>query len=88
MSSVNFTSCSSTFPIYRTGFTSLIISLCNSLFDIALHDAFGNLHERDVYETYNGEWMNRSLEDFLEPTAEAVSFAGKYPEDFFVAAPP
>ncbi len=50
--------------------------VCNSLFDIALHDAFGNLHERDVYETYNGEWMNRSLEDFLEPATEAVSFAG------------
>ncbi|HIG80978.1 MAG TPA: hypothetical protein EYQ62_04915, partial [Verrucomicrobiales bacterium] len=62
--------------------------VCNSLFDIALHDAFGNLHERDVYETYNGEWMNRSLEDFLEPAAEGVSFAGKYPEDFFVAEPP
>ena len=62
--------------------------VCNSLFDIALHDAFGNLHERDVYETYNGEWMNRSLEDFLEPASAGVSFAGKYPEDFFVAEPP
>ena len=62
--------------------------VCNSLFDIALHDAFGNLHERDVYETYNGEWMNRSLEDFLEPAAAGVSFAGKYPADFFVAEPP
>ena len=62
--------------------------VCNSLFDIALHDAFGNLHGRDVYETYNGDWMNRSLDEFLEPAAETVSFAGKYPEDFFVVEPP
>jgi len=63
--------------------------VCCSLFDLALHDAFGNLHGRDVYETYNGEWMNRSLEKFLEPAAGTdVDFAGKYPEDFFVAAPP
>ena len=63
--------------------------MCNSLFDIALHDAYGNLHERDIYTTYNGEWMNRSLEQFLEPAADVkVDFTGKYPEDFFVALPP
>ena len=57
--------------------------VCNSLFDIALHDAYGNLHERDVYTTYNGEWMNRSLEHFLEPAADVkVDVTGKYPEDF------
>ena len=63
--------------------------VCNSLFDIALHDAFGNLHERDIYKTYNREWMNRSLEDFLEPAVDSnINFSGKYPEDFFVPAPP
>ena len=63
--------------------------VCHSLFDLALHDAFGNLHERDVYTTYNDEWMNRSLEVFLEPAAGTdVDFTGKYPEDYFVAEPP
>ena len=41
--------------------------VCNSLFDIALHDAYGRLHDCDIYETYNAQWMNRSLEQFLEP---------------------
>jgi L-alanine-DL-glutamate epimerase-like enolase superfamily enzyme len=63
--------------------------VCNSLFDIALHDAYGNLHNKDIYETYNGNWMNRSLERFMEPAADAaVDFAGKYPEEFFVADTP
>ena len=31
--------------------------------------------------------MNRTLTSFLEPASEAVSFEGKYPEDFFVDAP-
>ena len=63
--------------------------VCCSVFDQALHDAFGILHERDVYTTYNGDWMNRSLEKFLEPASGTdIDFTGKYPEDFFVAEPP
>ena len=59
--------------------------VCNSLFDIALHDAYGNLHNKDIYETYNSEWMNRSLEEFIEPASdEGVDFKGKYPEEFLV----
>ena len=63
--------------------------VCNSLFDIALHDAYGNLHETDIYATYNGDWMNRTLDSFIEPAADAaVDFSGQYPEDYFVAATP
>lgn len=63
--------------------------VCCSLFDIAVHDAYGNLLERDVYSTYNGEFMNRDLSHFIEPaTGFDVSFAGKYPSDFFVDSPP
>ncbi len=64
--------------------------ICASAFDIALHDAYGNLHDRDIYETYNAQYMNHDLEHFLEPAAEdsSVSFQGKYPEDFFVSEPP
>jgi len=76
------------FNVGRTeGMPWLGALVCHSLFDLALHDAYGNLHERDVYTTYNGDWMNRSLEQFLEPTAD-IKFDGKYPEDFFVAEPP
>lgn len=62
--------------------------VCCSLFDIALHDAYGQLHGVDVYETYNSRWMSRSLEQFLKPAAgAAVDFAGQYPEDYFVNSP-
>ena len=61
--------------------------VCCSPFDIALHDAYGQLLGRPVYETYNAEYMNVDLAHFLKPAADTkVSFAGKYPADFFVAA--
>jgi L-alanine-DL-glutamate epimerase-like enolase superfamily enzyme len=57
--------------------------VCCSLFDIALHDAYGNLVGRPIYETYNSEFMNRSLGEFLTPAEGAsVSFAGRFPQDF------
>ena len=58
--------------------------VCCSAFDIALHDAYGNLNKVPIYETYNSNYMNRDLSDFVTPAAGAdVSFAGKYPQDFF-----
>jgi L-alanine-DL-glutamate epimerase-like enolase superfamily enzyme len=58
--------------------------VCCSAFDLAVHDAYGKLLERDVYSTYNAEFMNRDLSAFIEPAEGCdVSFAGKYPEDFF-----
>lgn len=63
--------------------------VCCSAFDIALHDAFGKLVGKPVYETYTAEYMNHDLSHFIEPAEGAnVSFAGKYPADFFVANPP
>jgi L-alanine-DL-glutamate epimerase-like enolase superfamily enzyme len=53
--------------------------VCCSLFDIALHDAYGMLHGVPVYETYNARFMNGDLSAFLTP-----EFAGKYPADFLV----
>ncbi len=59
--------------------------VCCSAFDIALHDAYGMLHQVPVYETYGPDWMNRDLGAFLEPAQDTeVSFTGKYPEDFLV----
>ncbi|MFM7130661.1 MAG: enolase C-terminal domain-like protein [bacterium] len=63
--------------------------VCCSAFDIALHDAFGNLLGRPTYETYNAQFMNKDLAFYLEPASDTkVSFEGKYPEDFFVKNPP
>ncbi len=57
--------------------------VCCSAFDLALHDAFGNLHGRPTYATYGPEFLNRDLAAFLKPAADsAVSFAGKFPTDF------
>ena len=63
--------------------------VCNSPFDLALHDAFGRLAGRPVYTTYTGEFLSRDLAAFLTPAANAdASFAGKFPADFLVAQPP
>jgi len=57
--------------------------VCCSAFDIAVHDAYGQIVGRDVYSTYNAEFMNTDLSGFLEPADGCnFSFAGKYPVDF------
>ena len=62
--------------------------LCCSPFDIALHDAFGKLHGRPVYEMYGPEFLNRDLASFLQPASGArISFRGKYPANFISARP-
>jgi L-alanine-DL-glutamate epimerase-like enolase superfamily enzyme len=63
--------------------------LCLSVFDIALHDAYGQLHNTDVYRTYNRDFMNRDLASYLTPAEdEGVEFHGKYIEDFLSPSPP
>ena len=57
--------------------------VCCSLFDLAVHDAYGNLHGRPVFETYTGEFISRDLASFLAPAEGAgVSFASTFPADF------
>ncbi len=57
--------------------------VCFSLFDIAVHDAYGNLHGRKIYELYSSQHLNRDLGAFLEsPDDPPISFDGKFPEDF------
>jgi len=63
--------------------------VCCSLFDIALHDAFGLLHGVPTYQTYGPEWMNADLSAYLEPAdGTQVSFAGRYPQDYLVSPRP
>ncbi|MCG8585532.1 MAG: mandelate racemase/muconate lactonizing enzyme family protein [Pirellulales bacterium] len=62
--------------------------LCMSVFDIALHDAFGQLHEVDIYQTYNRDFLNRDLASFLTPAEDAaVDFRGKFVCDFLARSP-
>lgn len=53
---------------------------CCSPFDIAMHDAFGKLHEIGVYETYTRDWMSCDLTHFFGDRR----FAGKFPAEFLV----
>ncbi|HPA47333.1 MAG TPA: hypothetical protein PK395_16320 [bacterium] len=63
--------------------------VCCSAFDIALHDAYGNLHQVPAYQTYNAKYMNADLSRYLSPAEGTdVSFVGKYPEDFLVFPAP
>jgi L-alanine-DL-glutamate epimerase-like enolase superfamily enzyme len=62
--------------------------VCCSAFDIALHDAYGALHEVPVYQTYNSQYMSYDLADFMSPAPDAqVNFRGRYPADFVTAEP-
>lgn len=57
--------------------------ICCSAFDIALHDAYGNLLGTDIYNTYNSKFMEHDLSHYLTPADDSdVSFKGKYPSDF------
>jgi len=53
--------------------------VCHSLFDLAIYDAFGQLHARPVFEMLSAEWLGADLAHFLEPSS---IFAGQWPADF------
>ncbi len=62
--------------------------VCCSAFDIALHDAYGQILDRDIYTTYTSEFMNRDLSAFITPADDVdVTFTGKYPADFLQHPP-
>jgi L-alanine-DL-glutamate epimerase-like enolase superfamily enzyme len=63
--------------------------VCNSAFDIALHDAFGNLSGCPVYKTYSAEFLNRDLAAFLEPAkGSPVCFSERFPAEYLIPKPP
>jgi L-alanine-DL-glutamate epimerase-like enolase superfamily enzyme len=62
--------------------------VCCSAFDIALHDAYGALNGVPVYQTYNSQYMNCDLADFISPAANSqVNFRNLYPADFMAVEP-
>jgi len=59
--------------------------VCASAFDLALHDAYGVLHDVSIYETYNERYMSLDLAQFLTSAPGSdISFAGRYPEVFLI----
>ncbi len=63
--------------------------LCCSVFDQALHDAYGILHHRPIYHTYNRGFMSRDLGHFLKPAGNSpASFTDQFPDAFLSAQPP
>ena len=61
--------------------------ICNSPFDIALHDAYGMVHLVPTYATYNKNFMNHDLSWYY--TAEyGELFTGHYPEDYYISPVP
>jgi L-alanine-DL-glutamate epimerase-like enolase superfamily enzyme len=63
--------------------------VCLSAFDVAVHDAFGMLLGRDIYECYGAGHLSRDLAAFVEPEpGSRVDFRGKYPQDYLIASPP
>ena len=59
--------------------------VCCSAFDVAVHDAYGQLLGMDIYGTYNKDFMNTDLAALIEPADGAkISFDGRYPADFLV----
>jgi len=62
--------------------------VCCAAFDLAMHDAYGQLHRRLTLSTYDAEFMSRDLASYLEPARRSgISFRRKYPSDFLIARP-
>lgn len=63
--------------------------VCASAFDIALHDAAGQVSGLPVYALYGPEHLSRTLESFIEPAPDAkVDFTGRYPVEYLVSNAP
>src|SRR5690606_10159052 len=62
--------------------------ICLSAFDIALHDAFGNLHDVDVYNAYSSSYISRDLAEFFgDSEGNNYDFHGEYPDKYLVMPP-
>lgn len=69
-------------------FPYLAALVCFSLFDIALHDAYGQVNRIPVYAAYNADYMNRDLSAYLsDADGKSDRFAGLYPADYLTAPP-
>ncbi len=57
--------------------------VCCSVFDIALHDAYGQLMKRPIYGLYGPDHLGQDLSAFLSPAEGTdVAFHGRYPDAY------
>ncbi len=56
--------------------------VCCSAFDLALHDAYGQLLGAPTFQTYCQGYMGCDLSAWLEADEPGVSFRGSYPQDY------
>ncbi|QDS99965.1 mandelate racemase/muconate lactonizing enzyme family protein [Adhaeretor mobilis] len=62
--------------------------VCCSVFDIAIHDAYGIANKVPVYQTYNRRYMNRDLSRYLAAADDVnIDFSDRYPEDYLIIPP-
>lgn len=68
---------------------SLVIA---SIFDQAIHDAYGVANQVDIYQAYGKDFLDREIANFftgdLMTPATRDAFAGRYLDDFLVAQSP
>jgi L-alanine-DL-glutamate epimerase-like enolase superfamily enzyme len=58
--------------------------VCWSPFDLALHDAYGRLHDAPIYHTYHGGFLTRDLAELFEQNGSAEhDFRGQFPDRYF-----
>lgn len=69
----------------RNPIPQLAAIVCSSAFDLALHDAYGQVHSRPTYSTYTAEFMNRDLSSLMGPSTATTN---AYPMDFLKARRP
>lgn len=71
------------------GMPWLAALVCNSPFDLALHDAFAKLVGRPVYDIYGPDLLHSGLDSFLEPSpGSGISFRNRFPSEFLLPSPP
>ena len=65
--------------------------VCLTPVDLALHDAYGNVHGIDTYRTYGPDHLSRDLADFFGSGLAAedrTAFHGRHPADYLDPHPP
>ncbi len=63
--------------LHKEALPWLAALVCCSAFDLALHDAYGVLNERPVFECFGRDLLNYDLDEYL-----GGKFSGLYPADF------
>lgn len=57
--------------------------VCNSLFDLALYDAYGKLHKVKAFDIFTPEYMNHDLSHYYGEEYRKA-YVGKYPCDYML----